>query len=63
MEIEDYYRQLFNASHRAELRDFAALDAASKLEHAEEDNEHYLQHIQKLEAVITEMEATILELQ
>jgi hypothetical protein len=63
MEIEDYYRQLFNASHQAELHDFAALDANSKLAHAEEDNEQYLRHIEQLEAVITELEATILELQ
>ena len=32
MQAEDYYRQLFNASHLAELREFEAVDANSKLE-------------------------------
>lgn len=63
MEIEDYHRQLFNAGHQVEMHDFAALDANSKLARAEEENEQYQQHIDQLEAVVTEMEATILELQ
>lgn len=63
MEIEDYRRQLFNAGHLAEMRDFAALDANAKLARAEEDNEQYQQHIDQLEAVIADMEATILRLE
>ena len=63
MEIEEHYRQLFNASHQAELRDFAALDANSKLVHVEDDNEQCRHHIEQLEAVTTEMEARILELE
>jgi len=63
MEIEDHCRQLFNASHLAEVRDFAALDANSKLAHVEEDNEQCQQHIEQLEAVTTEMEARIQELE
>ena len=63
MEIEDYHRQLFNANHLAEVRDFAALDANSKLVHAEEDNEQYQHHIEQLETVTTEMEARIQELE
>jgi peptidoglycan hydrolase CwlO-like protein len=59
MEIEDYSRQLFNARHQAEVHDFAALDTNSKLAHVEEENEQYQQHIEQLEAEITELETTI----